>query len=55
MVKLSMIVFLFKVPFIKDPRWQWSKWKVHSPPHRAKLESQLNYIIINLNNQQKTS
>ena len=32
-----------------------SKWNVYSPPPKNKLESQLKYRIINLNNQLKTN
>ena len=37
-----------------DPRWWKSKWKVHQPPPRTKLELQLNYRRIILNNRLNT-
>lgn len=39
----------------RDPRWQQSGWKFHSPPPRTKLELQLNYRASNPNHQLKTS
>ena len=39
----------------RDPRWQQSRWKLHLPPPRTKLELQQMHRTINLNNQLKTS
>ena len=45
------IRLLYKSPWPgEDPRWQRSKWILYSPPPRTKLELQLKYRVINLNN-----